>query len=108
MQPIFWLVNDLFLKLWIKVGTFEWSILYLEGLISIFKKGTYKFEDQSFILQLTTKDNMTGYRSGIKLISKIKVEVLTIKSEGTLNTEKQDIYIRLQQNIKNIILAAIW
>ena len=50
---------------------------------------------------------MTGYRSGIKLISEIKVEVLTIKSEGTLNTEKQDIYIRLQQNIKNIILAAI-
>ena len=63
-----WLVNDIFLKLWIEVETFEWSILYLEGSISISKKGTYKFEDQSFILQLTTKDNMTGYRSGIKLI----------------------------------------
>ena len=63
-----WLVNDIFLKLWIEVETFEWSILCLEGSISISKKGTYKFEDQSFILQLTTKDNLTGYRSGIKLI----------------------------------------
>ena len=116
-----WLVNDIFLKLWIEVETFEWSILYLEGSISISKKGTYKFEDQSFILQLTTKDNMTGYRSGIKLIHRSAtdgdqsilgsqnkgsdlnnqhLQVLTIKSEATLSTEKWDVYIRLQQNIK--------
>ena len=60
-------------KAWFDLRNLWIEIVNLEGLISIFNGGTFKFENQSLIYQLKLSLlTMTGYERGIKLINNTK------------------------------------